>query len=110
MARGPVLGLRNAALLAAQGARVAVAVLVIKGPCAALQGALDMLDNTYIRTGGTDRCFKSHAGGHGGGSQITLTQVAGLWCVHAGVRPRKSLRMRPPPCWRGSRLHLTAYV
>jgi len=39
------------------------------------QGALDMLENVYIKTGGTDKCFGSgDAGGHGSGESIELRQ------------------------------------
>jgi hypothetical protein len=40
------------------------------------QGALDMLENVYIKTGGTDKCFGSDAGGHGSGETIALQQGA----------------------------------
>jgi hypothetical protein len=42
------------------------------------QGALDMLENVYIKTGGTDKCFGSNSGGHGSGEMIELRQGV-LW-------------------------------
>jgi hypothetical protein len=38
------------------------------------QGALDMLENVYIKTGGTDKCFGSNAGGHDSREMIELRQ------------------------------------
>lgn len=46
------------------------------------QGALDMLENVYIKTGGTQKCFGS-SGGHGSGNQVEFRQVAGLWYIFA---------------------------
>jgi hypothetical protein len=41
------------------------------------QGALDMLENVYVKTGGTSKCFGSDGGGHGSGKIIQLKQVSG---------------------------------
>lgn len=38
------------------------------------QGALDMLESVYIKTGGASKCFGSDSGGHGSGVTIELTQ------------------------------------
>ncbi|WIA44152.1 hypothetical protein OEZ86_010489 [Tetradesmus obliquus] len=45
------------------------------------QGALDMLENVYVKTGGTSKCFSSDGGGHGSGKMIQLYQVSGLWYI-----------------------------
>ncbi|KAF6257204.1 ligand-gated ion channel-domain-containing protein [Scenedesmus sp. NREL 46B-D3] len=45
------------------------------------QGALDMLENVYVKTGGTSKCFSSDGGGHGSGKTIQLSQVSGLWYI-----------------------------
>lgn len=50
--------------------------------CTALQtyqGALDMLENVYIKTGGTSKCFGTDSGGHGSGETIALEQ--GEWLL-----------------------------
>lgn len=40
-----------------------------------------MLENVYIKTGGTDKCFGSNSGGHGSGEMIELRQ--GVCWVHS---------------------------
>ena len=40
-----------------------------------------MLENVYIKTGGTGHCFGNAGGGHGSSSQIMLAQVSGLWYI-----------------------------
>jgi hypothetical protein len=45
------------------------------------QGALDMLENVYIKTGGTDKCFGSDSGGHGSDDTIRLTQGVNQICI-----------------------------
>lgn len=49
------------------------------------QGALDMLENVYIKTGGTGKCFSSDSSGHGSGKMIQLYQLSGgsLGCAAA---------------------------
>lgn len=45
------------------------------------QGALDMLENVYVKTGGTSACFGDSGGGHSSGKMISLYQVSGLWYI-----------------------------
>ncbi|GBF87369.1 hypothetical protein Rsub_00080 [Raphidocelis subcapitata] len=46
-----------------------------------LQTQQGALENTYIKTGGTDKCFSGSGGGHASGAQIKLRQVSGLWYI-----------------------------
>lgn len=39
-----------------------------------------MLENVYIKTGGTSKCFGDNSG-HGTGKMISLYQVSGLWYI-----------------------------
>eukprot|EP00879_Flechtneria_rotunda_P019430 GHRR01020408.1.p1 GENE.GHRR01020408.1~~GHRR01020408.1.p1 ORF type:complete len:473 (+),score=113.43 GHRR01020408.1:178-1419(+) len=52
------------------------------------QGGLDMLENVYIKAGGTGaNCFGS-GDGHGSGERIELHHVSGLWyilCISVGL-------------------------
>lgn len=45
------------------------------------QGALDMLENVYIKTAGTEKCFGSDSGGHGSGETISLEQGEVAHCL-----------------------------
>jgi hypothetical protein len=38
-----------------------------------------MLENVYVKTGGTSKCFSSDGGGHGSGKMIQLAQVSGAY-------------------------------
>jgi hypothetical protein len=38
-----------------------------------------MLENVYVKTGGTSKCFSSDGGGHGSGKMIQLYQVSGVY-------------------------------
>lgn len=42
-----------------------------------------MLENVYIKTGGTSKCFSSDSG-HGSGKMIQLYQVSGALQVAGG--------------------------
>lgn len=44
-----------------------------------------MLENVYIKTGGTSKCFGSNSGSHGSGETIALEQGEGLVVLVVGV-------------------------
>lgn len=52
------------------------------------QGAVDMLDSVYVKTGGTEKCFSSSGSGHASGETIQLRQVSTTFCRAPGCGPQ----------------------
>lgn len=54
-------------------------------PVQTQQGALDMLENVYVKAGGTGKCLHGGGDGHGSPNQISLSQVSpALVASHTG--------------------------